>query len=299
MEMRLIKAFVTLADTLNYSRASEILFISQSTLSKQITALETELHAKLLIRDTHSVLLTDQGAAFLTNAREILNAANRAMSAVKTACPHSSRTLSIGMDKQVDHTSHFVGSTVNLISAFSSSQPEMDIKVHGLDVSLLDGAIQHGEIDIGIMVNEAEDTQTRMNPLINTRTLGIDNFVLLASKKEFTIDISNVTPRDLISRFDTAYVPDHYRMNSTACNIFNAIGVFPYIRFCDCFTEILTHVMVGDGISFCPEQEYLQTKIPAIIGIPFNNHEFHIEVVAKWHKDNLNPDIQRFLSFIP
>jgi hypothetical protein len=59
-----------LADTLNFTRASELLYISQPTLSKQISALENELNAKLLIRDTHSVLLTDSGTVFLSEARK-------------------------------------------------------------------------------------------------------------------------------------------------------------------------------------------------------------------------------------
>ena len=53
--------FLTLAQTLNYSKAVETLFISQSVLSKHIKDLEKELDVELFIRNTHSVTLTNAG----------------------------------------------------------------------------------------------------------------------------------------------------------------------------------------------------------------------------------------------
>ena len=61
MEIRQLKYFAAVADTLNFSRAAETLFISQSALSKQIADLERELGMVLLQRDKRSVRLTPAG----------------------------------------------------------------------------------------------------------------------------------------------------------------------------------------------------------------------------------------------
>ncbi len=53
--------FVVLARTLNFSKAAEYLFISQSVLSKHIAEIEKELSVKLFIRSTHDVELTEEG----------------------------------------------------------------------------------------------------------------------------------------------------------------------------------------------------------------------------------------------
>ena len=58
MEIRQLKYFAAVADTLNFSRAAETLLISQSALSKQIADLERELGMVLLQRDKRSVRLT-------------------------------------------------------------------------------------------------------------------------------------------------------------------------------------------------------------------------------------------------
>ena len=61
MEIRQLKYFAAVADTLNFSRAAETLFISQSALSKQVADLERELGMVLLQRDKRSVRLTPAG----------------------------------------------------------------------------------------------------------------------------------------------------------------------------------------------------------------------------------------------
>ena len=72
MEIRQLKYFAAVADTLNFSRAAETLFISQSALSKQIADLERELGMVLLQRDKRSVRLTPAGKVFLNDAKVIL-----------------------------------------------------------------------------------------------------------------------------------------------------------------------------------------------------------------------------------
>ena len=71
METGTIKEFVTLAECLNFSEASSRLFISQSSLSKHIKALERELGVALFDRTTRSIRLSGAGERYLPYAKEI------------------------------------------------------------------------------------------------------------------------------------------------------------------------------------------------------------------------------------
>lgn len=71
METGTIKEFVTLAECLNFSEAASRLFISQSSLSKHIKALEHELGVALFDRTTRSIRLSGAGERYLPYAREI------------------------------------------------------------------------------------------------------------------------------------------------------------------------------------------------------------------------------------
>lgn len=74
MNIAWFREFVVLADTCNYLEASEQLFISQSTLSKHIKALEDELGLTLFDRSTRKVRLSPTGQTLLPYARSISEA---------------------------------------------------------------------------------------------------------------------------------------------------------------------------------------------------------------------------------
>ncbi|HAT53849.1 MAG TPA: hypothetical protein DCW31_01105 [Lactobacillus sp.] len=59
-----IKCFLSLARTLNFTKSANELFLSQSTVSKNIKNLEKELQVSLFNRDYHKIELTEQGRVF-------------------------------------------------------------------------------------------------------------------------------------------------------------------------------------------------------------------------------------------
>src|SRR3954468_7046486 len=86
IELRHLRAFVAVAEELNFGRAADRLYLSQSALSRQVRGLEQLLGCDLLRRTSHSVELTIAGEALLDRARRLLGDVDEAVSA----------TLSIG-----------------------------------------------------------------------------------------------------------------------------------------------------------------------------------------------------------
>ena len=76
MELRQLKYFVKVAETLNFSEAARELCITQSTLSQQIKQLEHEMHTTLLLRNSHSVALSEAGNELLPYATRTLKDAD-------------------------------------------------------------------------------------------------------------------------------------------------------------------------------------------------------------------------------
>src|SRR5690242_16132161 len=69
IELRHLRAFVAVAEELNFGRAAAALYVSQPALSRQIRALEQLMGCELLRRSTHRVELTLAGEALLDRAR--------------------------------------------------------------------------------------------------------------------------------------------------------------------------------------------------------------------------------------
>lgn len=77
-EPGLLRTFVAVAETLSFTRAADRLGVSQPAVSQQVRRLELAAGRQLVVRDTRSVRLTDNGEAMLGFARQILAAHDEA-----------------------------------------------------------------------------------------------------------------------------------------------------------------------------------------------------------------------------
>ena len=83
MELRQLRYFVKVAETLNFSEAAKALFVTQRHSGRStIKQLEQDLDTPLLIRSSHSVALTEAGMELLPFALKTLNDAELCVSRV-------------------------------------------------------------------------------------------------------------------------------------------------------------------------------------------------------------------------
>ncbi|WP_312180267.1 LysR family transcriptional regulator [Arthrobacter sp.] len=75
MDLKLLQAFVTIAEELHFTRAAERLGVAQPVMSQWLRRLQTEFGQTLLDRTTRAVKLTPAGAAALPYARQAVEAA--------------------------------------------------------------------------------------------------------------------------------------------------------------------------------------------------------------------------------
>ena len=150
MELRHLRYFAAVARTLSFREASEDLNLSTPALSKQIKDLEEELGVRLMERNTSGVRLTNAGAVFLTEAREILAHAKRATELAREAAKGHRGRLSIGNIGPI---------TANLIAtrlaAFCNRYPDVEIDLIDMDVASQITALERGEIHVGFIAASA------------------------------------------------------------------------------------------------------------------------------------------------
>lgn len=98
MELRHIRYFLEIAETLNFSRAAIHLRIAQPALSKQIRVLEEELGVQLFHRTTKKVALTEAGLYFRKQMRKLQNQADIAVTGVRLIGNGATGTIRVGCD---------------------------------------------------------------------------------------------------------------------------------------------------------------------------------------------------------
>ncbi|MEU7471703.1 LysR family transcriptional regulator [Streptomyces sp. NPDC044984] len=87
LDPRLLRAFVTVAEELHFTRAATRLYVAQQALSRDVRRLERELGSELFVRTTRQVTLTADGERLLPYARAVLQAQDDLLAAAGRARP--------------------------------------------------------------------------------------------------------------------------------------------------------------------------------------------------------------------
>ncbi len=124
IELRHLRAFVAVAEELNFTRAAKRLFIAQHALSAQIRQLEDRIGTKLLERTTRSVSLTEAGEVLSAQARLLLADADTVVAATRAA--GATRTpLTVGFVAAVNHPE-----MSHALDRFSQAHPEVELMIN-------------------------------------------------------------------------------------------------------------------------------------------------------------------------
>ena len=102
MELRLLRYFLAVAKEQSITGATEILHVTQPTLSRQLTELEEELGTQLLIRGKRQVTLTEKGLLFRQRAEEILSLTEKTEQEIKTPDLFAGGDIYIGCAERCD-----------------------------------------------------------------------------------------------------------------------------------------------------------------------------------------------------
>lgn len=187
MELRVLRSFLAVAEEGNVTRASNLLNISQPALSRQISALEEELGVQLLIRGSHSVILTDEGIILKRRAEELLSLAERTVSDVTNSEAELSGTISIGAG-ELGSMNHFA----TLITEFRNRHPLVSFDIYSGVADDIKDRLLSGVLDFGLLAEPADTANLDFIRLADNEEWG---FLMPASSP---LAVRNsITPSDL------------------------------------------------------------------------------------------------------
>ena len=145
MELRQLRAFVSVATELHFGHAAEQLYVSRTTLSETIRRLEDELRTPLFIRTTRRVELTAAGAELLDRARNILGEVEVAERAVRLIADAETGTVRVGITPPVAPVL-----APHLVDGFAGDAPLVTVELQRMWLPDLIGDLAAGKVDVAI-----------------------------------------------------------------------------------------------------------------------------------------------------
>ncbi len=146
MDFRSLKSFITVAETLNFRIAADLLNITQPALSIRLKRLEEQLNIHLIERSRHQVKLSKEGEFFLPQAKRLLRETDHTLAAAKSISEGHSGELRIGYTPV-----SFFGQVPLIIRQFKDSYPEIHIKLFELLSNEIETELSDGKLDAGFL----------------------------------------------------------------------------------------------------------------------------------------------------
>ena len=155
-----LRVFAAVAESLSFTRAAEVLFMTQSGVSHQIARLEKSIGARLFVREARSVALTRAGRVLLDHARRVFVAMDNAVTATRQASDPDSGMLRIGAS--ITACQYIVPEAVR---EFRESFPAYSLRITPGDGPLVTQALLDGSLDLGIVVRQQKQSKLTYHEL--------------------------------------------------------------------------------------------------------------------------------------
>ena len=141
MDVRRLKYFIATAEERSISRAAERLHITQPPLTRHIQSLEEELGVLLFTRTCWGVELTQAGTALLAHAHNINAHVELATEDIRRVATGQAGRIDIGV-----FGSAMLNIIPRILSAFTSTHPEVKVVLHNAPKERQIGALHQGRI---------------------------------------------------------------------------------------------------------------------------------------------------------
>lgn len=196
MNLKQLEAFVQVAEGGSFSKAAKQLFLTQPTISAHISSLEKELNARLFVRNTKEVRLSDDGKELYRYARQMIDLQKKIEERFETGKEESKHLITIA------------ASTIpaqyllpKILMKFNERYPKEQVKLIETDSSQVVIQIIDHMVDVGFTGTVLEKKHCKYIPFYKDELVVItpntEKYQVLHQNQE---DISWISGERLIMR---------------------------------------------------------------------------------------------------
>lgn len=288
MELRHLKYFLAVAEELNFTKASEKLFISQPPLSRQIIELEEEIQARLFIRNNKKVELTEAGKYFEKEVRELFQNLERISIKTKKIAENISGEFRIAYISSI-----YAEVISELIKHLKEQFPYVNFKLFEVSTTKQIAALEQGKIELGIIRSPVK------SPRIKTQLWFQDGFSVVYNKSSIQINSEKEIPKlkdETFVFFNKDYAPYYHEVLLELCAFY---GFTPkVVHESNNINSIVQLVKNGLGISIVPSNIARNNQNPEIGFIELKKVNLYTDVSLITSKEDDSEITKSAVAFL-
>jgi DNA-binding transcriptional LysR family regulator len=286
LNMRQVRAFVSVAHLKSFTRAASLLHVSQPALTVQIRKLEEQLSVRLLDRNSRAVNVTRLGQELLPVFQRILAELDSVVVDTRSIAAQQH-----GFIRIASLPSFAAGLLPPIILNFRRSNPRMTFVVRDMIASRVNASVRSEEVDLGITGGEITDpeieiihsTQDRMKVVYPPKhPLGRRRTITLEDLAEFPLILmaSETSVRSIV---DAAFVAAG-RLPTTACEPIYMMTAVAMVK-------------AGLGVTVLPSSAKEALAEPSLRSRPIDDPALTrpVAIIKKKYR-SLPPAVQLFLE---
>ena len=289
MTLNQLEQFLVVARLMNISRAAEELYVSHSSISRNISLLEDELQTTLINRDNKVTSLTKGGTLLAERAEFILRYISDTKEEIRAVGAKASTNLKVNVNNVEDPR------ILKLFSDFRQLRPDARITVTVSDISGLSSTKKLLDKKADIVFTFSFALSEQLDSNIGQLKLYDDEFVALVS------DHSPLSKLSAINLKNAKYEPP-LRLDNAQFNFVSQIAEPNSFleteqdhQGCSSLEQMLLQIKYSGRWAIIPRFIALQNQNNCKI-IPLEDADSRYSVMLCWNKQNSNPLIRPFLD---
>lgn len=278
-----LETLLVVAECKNFTKAAEVLSLTQPAVSHHINQLETECNAKLFQRGRGEFKLTQEGKIAVTYARRLKALHEKMLQKIADEQKHVSR-FRIG----ITHTSEN-NLTAEVLAKYANQYADISITILTDTINNLYEMLENYELDIAIVEGK------RMSNKLNYFMLDTDYLVCVLCNdnplaKQSMVTVNELKKQNMILRLPTSATRQLFE--ATLVSINESIENFSVGLEVDNVSTIKELVRKDLGVSILPQsacaRDFAKGKLTVL---PIENLSMMREMNIAYHKDFAYPEV--------
>ncbi|MCL2045629.1 MAG: LysR family transcriptional regulator [Oscillospiraceae bacterium] len=290
MNFTRIEYFLAAAKYLNFTKAANVLYISQPSLSKQIALLEDELGVTLFNRLPRALQLTPAGKLLNYEFNRLMPEIDAITEKVKRLRDESIKTLFLGCVESI----HLGTKASEAIRSYTSKSKDVEFFIERYDFETLNSKLTDGSIDIAFTISTEIG---KMKDIVTVQVDERERYIIMSTEHRLAVkeDIKISDLRDEVFVLHGKAISQ--ASSDDLIEVCAKYGFHPKIRYAHDIDALLDYVEFVDGIAF-QDKSITENRLGRLKYFPTEEKK-RFDLICMWKKGNKNPALKEFVAHFP